>query len=735
EANRTNGHTQTPGQSRTEYKTPGYEMFESASADNSSRYQESKDYSSTSHSPWRPGFWPRLPIIAILSLFFAMAAAVVMIVVVARSHGQIADWRVSPAVLLAISAAFANLLMRYALSEGVTLSWWSRSIRPGTKLEDLHNIWASGNYFFAALSSGRAFNLAALACIAVSLTPINGPLLQRASSVTTATRSSPVALKVPMAQEVPYGYTGMITSRSSSASILTADFTSVVFGFNKNIPQNLTESGCQGRCSGTLKAAGYAIACTSSTLSFNLSAAALSALASFNGSGNLVGPDLFTTKFALFEDYQHNATQLNFTASWKDVKGCAGNVQQRSCTLVPAVLEQHILLENNTISLDPGFNYTTDKVHSLVPTRPIFGSGARNSTHGGMALYLNSKFNSVVQTNRDGIYGLQLFPTGVSQMDYMRSSAGKYGDQDCNVTWADPSIDMLAAARELAFRLALKAADPTNSSSFQPLINGIQQQNVLVYQSKFLYLGLALLFTLASVLSILPTLYGWWQIGRKVSMSPLETAKAFGAPRLDGANSNAEVKSLLRAIGPMPVQYGAIGSKLVVGYPYEVVPPSVSQIVENELSIVILQFTAQRSKRVGLQAAKKGTASTPDKNYTFDLNIESLSFRSAESQSENRLGIKMSNIIMKPTNFFSLPRELRQMILVYSDNSSRLSMHPHRWWSTIETLLRIWEEKRIVSWANVLKKVDERMFEDVDYAAGRWTHNLEDWMSLMKSRN
>lgn len=375
-------------------------MFESVSADNSFQYQGSKHHSSSSPSPWRPGFWPRLPVIAILSLFFAMAAAVVMIVVVARSHGQIADWRVSPAVLLAISAAVANLLMRYALSEGVTLSWWSRSIRQGTKLEDLHNIWSSGNFFFAALSSGRAFNLAALACIAVSLTPVNGPLLQRASSVTTAARSSPIALKIPMAQAVPYGYTGMITSRSSSASILTADFTSVVFGFNKNIPQNLSDSGCLGRCSGTINAAGYAIDCKSSTLSFNLSAAALSAQVKINGSGNLLGPDLFTTKFALFEDYRHNATQLNFTASWKEIKGCTGHIQQRTCTLVPALLEQHILLENNTISLDPGYNYTTDKVHSLVPTRPISGSGARNSTHGGMALYLNSKFNSVVETNR-----------------------------------------------------------------------------------------------------------------------------------------------------------------------------------------------------------------------------------------------------------------------------------------------------------------------------------------------
>lgn len=73
------------------------------------------------------------------------------------------------------------------------------------------------------------------------------------------------------------------------------------------------------------------------------------------------------------------------------------------------------------------------------------------------------------------------------------------------------------------------------------------------------------------------------------------------------------------------------------------------------------------------------------------------------------------------------------MILVYSDDSSRVSSHPHRWWSTIDTLLRVWEEKRIADWTNVLKKVDERMFEDVDYAAESWTHSLNDWIRLINS--
>lgn len=87
---------------------------------------------------------------------------------------------------------------------------------------------------------------------------------------------------------------------------------------------------------------------------------------------------------------------------------------------------------------------------------------------------------------------------------------------------------------------------------------------------------------------------------------------------------------------------------------------------------------------------------------------------------------------MEPTNFFSLPRELRQMILIYADNSSHLHKHPHRWWSTIDTLLQVWEEKRILNWSEVLNKVDERMVEDLDYAARRWTSDLEDWLGMVR---
>jgi hypothetical protein len=67
-------------------------------------------------------------------------------------------------------------------------------------------------------------------------------------------------------------------------------------------------------------------------------------------------------------------------------------------------------------------------------------------------------------------------------------------------------------------------------------------------------------------LAILPTYRGWWLLGRLVSLSPLEIAKAFDAPMLRGIDANGTSSELARAIGDARVRY-------------EVMPPS-----ENRLS-------------------------------------------------------------------------------------------------------------------------------------------------------
>ena len=58
------------------------------------------------------------------------------------------------------------------------------------------------------------------------------------------------------------------------------------------------------------------------------------------------------------------------------------------------------------------------------------------------------------------------------------------------------------------------------------------------------------------ILAVLPLYYGFWRLGRKVSLSPIEILTAFDAPLTREADGNADVRTLLRQIGNQPVAYG-----------------------------------------------------------------------------------------------------------------------------------------------------------------------------------
>jgi hypothetical protein len=61
----------------------------------------------------------------------------------------------------------------------------------------------------------------------------------------------------------------------------------------------------------------------------------------------------------------------------------------------------------------------------------------------------------------------------------------------------------------------------------------------------------------AGALAVLPLCRRWWQLGRDVSLNPLEVATAFSAPLLAGADTNADWAQLAKAVGAKRVRYGA----------------------------------------------------------------------------------------------------------------------------------------------------------------------------------
>ncbi|CAI6332264.1 unnamed protein product [Periconia digitata] len=61
-----------------------------------------------------------------------------------------------------------------------------------------------------------------------------------------------------------------------------------------------------------------------------------------------------------------------------------------------------------------------------------------------------------------------------------------------------------------------------------------------------------------SVIAIAPLYQGFWQLGRPVSLNPLEIARAFGAPLLKGLDANATPEMMTVERGGMGIKYGTL---------------------------------------------------------------------------------------------------------------------------------------------------------------------------------
>jgi hypothetical protein len=81
---------------------------------------------------------------------------------------------------------------------------------------------------------------------------------------------------------------------------------------------------------------------------------------------------------------------------------------------------------------------------------------------------------------------------------------------------------------------------------------------VNVFQSNYYYLAAALAVMAFSFLLVIPSLKGLWELGRNMSLSPLEIAKAFDAPMLRGPGSNLDKNTLSKIYGSKQVRYGEV---------------------------------------------------------------------------------------------------------------------------------------------------------------------------------
>jgi len=84
-----------------------------------------------------------------------------------------------------------------------------------------------------------------------------------------------------------------------------------------------------------------------------------------------------------------------------------------------------------------------------------------------------------------------------------------------------------------------------------------QLKDETYFVSKFPFAWGAFASTIVVVLLILPSFWGYWELGRKVSLGPFEIANAFHAPVFNQVRSGAgHVDGVIKAVGKARVQYG-----------------------------------------------------------------------------------------------------------------------------------------------------------------------------------
>ncbi|KAF2163554.1 hypothetical protein M409DRAFT_68463 [Zasmidium cellare ATCC 36951] len=506
---------------------------------------------------WQPGVFRRFPWAGLGCLLGVFCSIVVDIVILAVSNGKpIASWRYPPSLYLSVAYTIGNILLAAAFSQGLTVFWWRKALREGTQLGDLHRYWEHGTSPVSAAFAGRNFNFISFAALFLALTPVNGPLLQRASSTTTDTRyflSQDVNLSVPAARSLqdPTGHT---SGRAYTVTMLETNYSSIVQDWNTGKAINITASGCSGDglCSGSLTAAGLAVSCNTSTASFDLSGT--SSDGSIN-SDSFDGLDIFSVGFTWTA---YTPSNITVNLQYKPRKDCTeGRLEVANCTIGAATVQYPVVIDGNksTIALKPQSTMDDDKVVSLVdyPSENVYGLP---SPIGGYAYALSSRLDSSTHLRFAGAAGYDISTEGSIAAQFANmDDVTSYTSDMCSIKFSNPTDYLMQQARELMFRTALAQG---NASTIQTIEDPSEVRTVTVYSSHYEYLGVSIGITFLAILLVLITFNGFWLLGRSVTMSPIETAKAFNAPLLAQEHPNAEVNELVKGAGMKPVRYGQV---------------------------------------------------------------------------------------------------------------------------------------------------------------------------------
>ena len=355
-------------------------------------------------------------------------------------------------------------------------------------------------------------------------------------------------LQVDVAKLVPRGFTGIATGRGTETNMLTTDFAAIAKSFYSTSPVPF-KSACIDTCRAKIHGAGFHVNCSSYRAPYNATTFDSPVAIIF---GTYLNYFTHTAATTATLDVQYKAD--------KDSDECSGMLTARNCSLAAGTVAYDVVIDgpSSTISLAPGTTIWNDTIVGppdyLVPEE----ESGLHSTYGGMFLALGNKLTTTLELHNGGGIGWEYEGAlGESALGYARNMGD--GGASCAIYFTDPTADYLQDIRSLMFRTAVLSANETNKQSITATATGSHT----IYKTNYVFTALATFASLLPIVVVLLTFHGSQNLGRHVSLSPIEVARAFGAPILRNSNSNAPARALLKQVGSRPVKYGVISDNAI----------------------------------------------------------------------------------------------------------------------------------------------------------------------------
>ena len=505
--------------------------------------------------PWNTTLIRFGPLSGISCMLLAIASVFASLGILAGSNGApVARWAAQRSTYLAICTAIANLAMRYACIQGVVIAWWVRASN-GSNLAKLHEDWRSGTTIRGAISAGRRMGLLGLACIFSTVVVVDGPLLQRSSSVVSAPIvNHPVFLNVTMAPEIPHDYTGAWATMQELGrnQWWNLQFNGTMPGSNGTVPNNIyaevipnieadlppiffsnapltkVVSGCDGTCKARIRAPALAAtSCVSTQLPVNYSQAVVSNVYKFGVIAQPLDEEAFFVASSLVLDERE---KMNLLTGYSTTRDCAGTLYYTACTLESAIGEYDISITGENAILDsPGTPTIIALANNTRVNRTLDSEiPAYHSTLGGItALHMDTWESMMAYYMRDGeavgtSYNENIYDQYIlDPMSKCASFRDPFEDTMASLNKAMVYAGALAALKDPSY--LEQNMDPGLSANTTTTGYLVGDHNV--FHTDYWFFLAAAIVEVVCIALVAPTYWGWWKLGRPVSFSPLEMAK------------------------------------------------------------------------------------------------------------------------------------------------------------------------------------------------------------------